>query len=552
MSYVIGLDYGTDSVRAVLVDTVKGNVLSSSVFAYPRWKKGLYCEPAINQFRQHPLDHLEGLEATLSEVVRKSEVKVDLIKAICVDTTGSSPMAVNEQGASLALEPDFEGNPNAMMLLWKDHTAIAEANEITAFAKNWGGEDFTKFSGGLYSSEWFWAKILSIHRKDKSVAAGAYTWMEHCDYITGVLTGLPPALVKRSRCAAGHKALWHQSWNGLPSDDFLVQLDESLRGIRDRLFESTYTSVEAAGKISKVWARKLGLSEETLVAVGTIDAHAGAVGAGITENTLVKVVGTSTCDILIASAKDMESRLVPGICGQVNGSVVPGWIGLEAGQAGFGDILAWFSSMVAAPLLDLIQKNSSLSEAQKSDLIGEISQSLLIELSEKASNLPTTENDLIALDWINGRRSPDVDESLKGGMMNIGMGTSAAHIFKALVEALCFGSRRISERFEEQGVRIDEVIAVGGVAKKSELVMQTMADVLQSPIKISSSDQTPALGAAIYAAVAAGIYDSLEEAISRMAPGFEKTYLPQEQFLKYYNEKYQTYLKLGDFSECLQ
>lgn len=552
MSYVIGLDYGTDSVRAVLVDTVKGNVLSSSVFVYPRWKKGLYCEPAINQFRQHPLDHLEGLEATLSEVVRKSEVKVDLIKAICVDTTGSSPMAVNEQGVSLALEPDFEGNPNAMMLLWKDHTAIAEANEITALAKNWGGEDFTKFSGGLYSSEWFWAKILSIHRKDKSVAARAYTWMEHCDYITGVLTGLPPALVKRSRCAAGHKALWHQSWNGLPSDDFLVQLDESLRGIRDRLYESTYTSVEAAGKISKVWARKLGLSEETLVAVGTIDAHAGAVGAGITENTLVKVVGTSTCDILIASAKDMESRLVPGICGQVDGSVVPGWIGLEAGQAGFGDILAWFSSMVAAPVLDLIQKNSSLSEAQKSDLIGEISQSLLIELSEKASNLPTTENDLIALDWINGRRSPDVDESLKGGMMKIGMGTSAAHIFKALVEALCFGSRRISERFEEQGVRIDEVIAVGGVAKKSELVMQTMANVLQSPIKISSSDQTPALGAAIYAAVASGIYDSLEEAISRMAPGFEKTYLPQEQFLKYYDEKYQSYLKLGGFSEGLQ
>lgn len=552
MSYVIGLDYGTDSVRAVLVDTAKGNVLSSSVFAYPRWKKGLYCEPKINQFRQHPLDHLEGLEVTLSEVVLKSEVKVDLIKAICVDTTGSSPMAVNEQGVSLALEPDFEDNPNAMMLLWKDHTAIAEAKEITALAKNWGGEDFTKFSGGLYSSEWFWAKILSIHRKDKSVAARAYTWMEHCDYITGVLTGLPPAQVKRSRCAAGHKALWHENWNGLPSDDFLVQLDESLRGMRNRLYELTYTSIEPAGKINREWARKLGLSEETVVAVGTIDAHAGAVGAGIKENTLVKVVGTSTCDILIASARDMESRLVPGICGQVDSSVVPGWIGLEAGQAGFGDILAWFSSMIAAPVLELIQKNSSLSEAQKSDLIQEVSQSLLIELSEKASNLPTTENHLIALDWINGRRSPDVDESLKGGMMNIEMGTSAAYIFKALVEALCFGSRRISERFEEQGVRIEEVIAVGGVAKKSELVMQTMADVLQSPIQISSSDQTPALGAAIYAAVAAGIYDSLEAAISRMAPGFEKIYLPQEEFLQYYNEKYQSYLKLGGFSEGLQ
>lgn len=549
MSYVIGLDYGTDSVRALLVNAISGEAVESSVFVYPRWGKRLYCDPSKSQFRQHPLDHLEGLEKTVSDVVIKSGVDKKQIKGICVDTTGSSPMAVNEQGISLAMVPGCEENPNAMMVLWKDHTAIQEAAEITAMSKTWGGEDFTKYSGGIYSSEWFWAKILSIHRKDKDVAKAAFSWMEHCDFITGILTGSNPKQIKRSRCAAGHKAMWHEDWQGLPSKEFLGLLDFSLSSLRDNLYSQTYTSNEPAGKISPEWASRLGLSEETLVAVGTIDAHAGAVGAGIGAYSLVKVIGTSTCDILVASLQEMEKKLVKGICGQVNGSVLPGMIGLEAGQAGFGDVLAWFSDILLGPSIELINSSNQIGFQDKAILLAEMKDGMLAHLSGEAQKLQKEASIPLALDWINGRRSPDVNESLQGGVLGLNMGTTAAHIFKSLVEALCFGSKRIIARFEEEGLRIEDIIAIGGVANKSSLVMQTMADVLQRTIKVTASTQTPALGAAIYAAVASQLYTSMDTAISAMGQGFNAIYSPDPQLKKFYAEKYTHYLSLGRAAE---
>ncbi|WP_192348964.1 ribulokinase [Algoriphagus sp. Y33] len=549
MKYVIGLDYGTDSVRAVLVNTEDGTTLESSVFLFPRWAQGLYCDPAKSQFRQHPLDHLEGLEKTITEVVRKSGVTKHLIKGICVDTTGSSPMAVDEKGVSLAMTSGFEDNPNAMMLLWKDHSSIKEANEITELARSWGGEDFTKYSGGIYSSEWFWSKILSVHRKDTEVAKAAYSWMEHCDYITGILTGQSPMHVKRSRCAAGHKALWHGDWDGLPPVEFLSSLDHSLADLRENLFTHTYTSNESAGKISGEWAAKLGLSEDTLIAVGTIDAHAGAVGAGIREHALVKVVGTSTCDILVASPQEMDKKLIKGICGQVDGSVLAGLIGLEAGQAGFGDVLAWFKGLLLTPSIQLIRNSKHIDSLEKEKLLAEMEEAMLIHLSEEALKLPEGDSNIVALDWINGRRSPDADESLQGALLGLDMGTTAAHLFRSLVESLCFGSKRIIDRFEEEGLRIDEVIAVGGVANKSELVMQTMADVLGRTIKITASTQTPALGSAIYAAVACGVYASMDSAISAMGPGFSRIYEPDREKKDFYAKKYLDYIRLGQTEE---
>lgn len=549
MSYVIGLDYGTDSVRAILVACSDGKILENAVYEYPRWKKGLYCEPGRSQFRQHPLDHLEGLEFTISEVVKKSKIAKTEIKAICVDTTGSSPMPVDEDGTSLALLPEFENDPNAMMILWKDHSSLKEAGEITELAKNWGGEDFTKYSGGIYSSEWFWSKILSIHRKDKEISTAAFSWMEHCDYITGVLTGIKVKDLKRSRCAAGHKALWHKDWNGLPPKEFLSKLDPSLASLRENLYEQTYTSDEPAGHISPGWASKLGLSTDTIIAVGTIDAHAGAVGAGIQENTLVKVVGTSTCDMLIASEKSLGNKLVKGICGQVNGSILPGFQGLEAGQSAFGDVLAWFTELVLAPSVTLIEESGTIDPKTKVSLIQELKDSMILQLSKEASNIAVNDSTVLSLDWINGRRSPDVDESLQGAIMGLGMGTKAAHIFKSLVEALCFGSKRIIDRFEEEGLHIKEVIAIGGVANKSELVMQTMADILGRSIKITASTQTPALGAAMYAAVACGIYQTLEEAIRFMGPGFDQVYTPNLDHKEFYDKKYLRYQRLGDVEE---
>ena len=544
--YVIGLDYGTDSVRAVLVDSANGNCLGSHVYYYQRWKAGRFCDPLSNRFRQHPLDHLEGLEATIRGVLAESKISPTDVKGICVDTTGSSPMPVDAQGRSLALLPEFAENPNAMMVLWKDHTAINEADEINRISRTWGGEDFTKYEGGIYSSEWFWAKILHVIREDAAVKAAAFSWMEHCDYITAQLIGSTnPLEMMRSRCAAGHKALWHESWGGLPPKAFLEKFDPYLASLRDRLYTDTFTSDQSAGKLSKEWAERLGLSTEVDVAVGTFDAHAGAIGVEVTEHTLTKVMGTSTCDIMVADKASFGDKLVSGICGQVDGSVIPGKIGLEAGQSGFGDVLAWFKNLILGPTVALIEQSASLDNAQKSKLIAEMEDRLIVRLSEEALAIPAKDSTVIALDWINGRRTPDANQALKGAIRNLSMGTDAARIFKALVESICFGSRSIVERFREEGVRIDSVIGLGGVAKKSTIVMQTMADVLNMPIKVASSEQAPALGAAMYAAVAAGIHPSTEAAIQAMSNGFDKVYHPIPENVPVYDRLYQEYREFG-------
>ncbi|MCH6198902.1 ribulokinase [Aquiflexum sp. LQ15W] len=548
--YVIGLDYGTDSVRAFLVNTKNGDCMASHVVLYPRWKAGKYCNPVENQFRQHPLDHLEGLEESVKGVLEKSKIPASQVKAICVDTTGSSPLPVDEKGQSLAMNPAFAENPNAMMVLWKDHTAINEADEINHIARTWGGEDYTKYEGGIYSSEWFWSKILHVVREDQKVAEAAFSWMEHCDYITAQLIGNEdPLTLKRSRCAAGHKALWHESWGGLPPKEFLGLFHPYLASLRDRLYSETFTSDNQAGNLSSDWANRLGLSPNTVVAVGTFDAHAGAVGGEISENTLIKVMGTSTCDIMITSKENLGNNLIQGICGQVDGSVIPGMIGLEAGQSGFGDVLAWFRDLITKPSIDLIQKSAHLDETQKAKLMEEVQENLITQLSEEALKIPVNESKIVALDWINGRRTPDANQALKGAVMGLNMGSDAARVFKSLVEAISFGSKKIVDRFEEEGVKIETVIGMGGVAKKSKLVMQTLADVLNMPIKVATSDQAPALGAAIYAAVAAGIHPDTQAAIKAMSNGFDEVYHPITENVKHYNKLYKEYGRFGEFVE---
>ncbi|CAN5125240.1 hypothetical protein BH23BAC3_BH23BAC3_31740 [soil metagenome] len=348
INYVIGIDFGTDSVRALLLDT-SGKEIAESVFQYPRWAAGRFCDPLKNQFRQHPADYLEGVESILKEVVSALPAgDSKKIKGISVDTTGSTPVAVNKNGKPLALCEGFEKNPNAMFVLWKDHTSIAEAEEINQLAKSWHAVDYTKYVGGVYSSEWFWAKILHVLRSDKAVRESAYSWAEHCDWITFELTGGDDVSnMKRSRCAAGHKAMWHEEFDGLPSEEFLTELDPLLSGLRERLFRSTETSDKAAGTLSKKWADKLGLSENVVIGVGAFDAHMGAVGGEIEPYYLSKVMGTSTCDMLIVPPDELDGKLIKGICGQVDGSVVPGMIGLEAGQSAFGDVYAWFKKLIS-------------------------------------------------------------------------------------------------------------------------------------------------------------------------------------------------------------
>ena len=549
-NYVIGLDYGSDSVRAVLIDTENGQELSSSVCNYKRWAAKEYCNASINQFRQHPLDHIEGLETTIKYVVENSKVDPSLIRSICIDTTGSSPIPVAEDGTPLALVKGFEHNPNAMMVLWKDHTAINEANEINELAANWGGEDFTKYEGGIYSSEWFWAKILHVAREDEAVKKAAHTWMEHCDLMTYLLIDNKDLKTfKRSRCAAGHKAMWHEDWNGLPPVEFLEKLDPYLATLRGNLYDETYTSDLVAGNLNQEWATKLGLSTDTVIAVGTFDAHSGAVGAKIDEHTLVRVMGTSTCDIIVDTKESIGSKTVRGICGQVDGSVIPGYIGLEAGQSAFGDVLAWYKELLMWPTENLLTTSTLLTAEQKEQLKAEIGDNLIKELTAEAEKIPLSESIPVALDWINGRRTPDANQELKSAIANLSLGTKAPHVFKSLVNAICFGSKKIVDRFEEEGVRIDTVIGIGGVARKSPFIMQTLANVLNKPIKVALSDQAPALGAAIYAAVAAGIYPNVIEASQKMGSPFESEYTPELDKVAAYNKLLLAYEELSAYAD---
>jgi len=549
--YVIGIDYGTDSVRSVVVDTETGDTAGSSVFEYPRWKKGLYCDPALNMFRQHPLDNIDGLEHTVKEALRGLPLDITgNIAGITVDTTGSTPVAVDREGVPLSLKPRFENDPDAMFVLWKDHTAVREAAEINELAVSWGGTDYTKYEGGIYSSEWFWAKILHILRTSQKVRNEAWSWVEHCDWIPALLTGnTDPLSLKRSRCAAGHKAMWHEEFGGLPDEKFLEKLDPLLAGLRERLFSETYTCDIAVGTLTPEWATRLGLPAGVKVGTGAFDAHLGAVGGGIKPYQLVKVMGTSTCDMIVSPEEETGNRLVAGICGQVDGSIVPGMVGLEAGQSAFGDVYAWFGNLLMWPVNEIIAKMDWLDAATKERIVRETSGKIITDLSNKAESLADDESTLLALDWLNGRRTPDANQELKGVIAGLSLGSDAPRIFRALVEATAFGSRLINERFMSEGVRIDGVIAVGGVAKKNPFVMQVVADVLNMPIKVAGPEQTCALGSAMAASVVAGIHPDIPGAQEAMGGGFEKEYHPDPARALRYDKLFQMYRKLGSFIE---
>lgn len=536
---VIGIDYGTDSCRAIVINSVTGSELASHVSFYPRWKKEMYCDSTKNQYRQHPQDYIDSLVEVIDGLLTKlSAREVENIVAIGIDTTGSTPCLTDKNGTPLALLPEHADDPDAMFILWKDHTSIREADDINSLSHTWK-TDYTSRSGGIYSSEWFWAKALHALRNNETIRGDAYAVIEHCDWMPALLTGnLRPEQVKRSRCAAGHKGMWAEEWGGYPSQEFLTALDPLLNGFGERLSDETFTSDISAGKLTKEWAERLGLPRDVDVAVGIIDAHAGAIGAGIGANTMVKIIGTSTCDIVVTPKEDIATKLIPGISGQVDGSVIPGLIGLEAGQSAFGDLYAWLRDILSWSF-DLLPGDDH------SSFIGKI----LSKLNEEAINLPLSENDLIASDWLNGRRTPFADYTLKGGITGVTLGTTPAHLFKSLVEATAFGSRAIMEHLEKEGVQVLEVIGVGGISLKSPYVMQTLSDVMGLPIKVAAAQQAGALGAAMLASVAGGLYATVEEAQQCLGQGVLASYKPDPQKGTVYTQKYNRYLSLGRFLE---
>ena len=548
--YVIGVDYGTDSVRSVIVDASNGEEITSSVFYYPRWKAGMYCNAAENQFRQHPQDYIDGIEFTIRSCIANAGTLVAKnIKAISVDTTGSTPVAVNANGTPLALLPAFIDNPNAMFVLWKDHTSIKEAGEINNHAVKFE-TNYLQFVGGIYSSEWFWAKLLHILRIDESVRAAIYSWVEHCDWIPFLLSGGQSAdSLKRGVCSAGHKALWAKEYEGLPPNEFFASLDPLLQGFTHRLFSTTYTADQAAGHLCSEWAVRLGLSTDVVIGIGAFDAHMGAVGGQIEPYHLSKVMGTSTCDMLVAPMEEVEGKLVKGICGQVPGSVIPGMMGMEAGQSAFGDAYAWFKNLLAWPLHNLVSTSSLLDDITKHHILQQSLDQIIPELSHQAAMLPLEEHSELAVDWFNGRRTPDANQLLKGMICELNLASDAPRIFRSVVEATCFGAKASVDRFNSQGVPVKGLIGLGGVAKKSPFIMQMMADVINMPIRIHKSEQTCAIGAAMFAATAAGIYAKVEDAMQAMGQGFDATYYPDEKRATIYAIRYENYKQSGKFIE---
>lgn len=541
--YVIGLDYGTDSARALVVNAGTGEILSSSVRNYPRWSRGLYCDPQANQWRQHPKDYLEVLEFTVRDALSKCAPEVaPNVVGLAFDTTGSTPAFADETGTPLAMSPEYSNDPDAMFVLWKDHSAIREAAEINQACKA-SAVDYSMYEGGVYSPEWFWAKALHILRNSPDIATKASTIVECCEWLPAVLTGVADHRdIVRSRCAQGHKSMWRAEWGGLPPEEFLAGIDPLLSGWRSRLFDNTETADKRVGYLCPEWAARLGLSVNVVVAGGAFDCHMGAVGAGVKPHTLVRVIGTSTCDVMVAPYEEIGDKCIRGICGQVDGSVIPGMIGLEAGQSSFGDVYAMFRRVLEWPLREL--------SGLEGDALDEACGNILPLLTAEAEKIPVSESDrVISTDWVNGRRTPDANPLVKGTVSGFTLGTTAPMIFRSLVEATAFGTKAIHDRFAEEGVRIDEVIGIGGIALKSPFVMQTMCDVLGKPIKVCKTMQACALGAAMFAATAAGVYETVEEASRAMSSGFSREYIPDPSRTKIYSGLYEKYLALGSFTE---
>ncbi|MED6299204.1 MAG: ribulokinase [Verrucomicrobiota bacterium] len=530
--YSIGLDFGTNSCRSVIIDISDGRELGTTIFDYPSGELGILTDPSDpNVARQNPQDYIDGLKFVITGSLEEARVNdpefdVNDVIGIGVDTTGSTPVPVDETGTPLALSDKFKNNLNAMVWLWKDHTAHAEAAEITSKAEQLRPQYLAK-CGGTYSSEWWWSKILHLKRCAPEVFEAAYSFIEHCDYIPALLAGnTDPSSIKRSVCAAGHKAMYSNEWGGLPDKEFLNELDPALSDLRDRLFSEAFSSEKSAGNLSKEWAQRTGLVEGTPIAVGAFDCHMGAVACGVKEGVLTKILGTSTCDIAVMpNTKALED--VPGVCGIVDGSVLPDHYGIEAGQSAVGDIFLWLVNNLVP------------------DSYGSSTDEKFVKMEEMMLESSPGSSGLLALDWNNGNRTILVDVRLSGLLVGQTLQTKAHEIYRAYIEATAFGALTIINRIEEYGVPINEVVTTGGLAVKNDTLMQIYADVLNRPLKVAISDQTCAVGAALFGASCSGEYkiSELQENCFKVR---EEIYNPNPDHVAVYKDLYSLYLELHD------
>lgn len=535
-AYTLGVDFGSNSARALIVDTADGREVASHVVSYPSGDAGILLDPSDpNLARQHPGDYVVGFEQSIigALVAAQEDSAFDVSKVVGlgIDTTGSTPIPVDADGTPLGMKPEFENHLAAQAWLWKDHTGYAEAAEITALAER-RGEPYLAKCGGTYSSEWFWSKVLRCKRVAPEVFAAAHSWVEMADWVPGYACGnLKPDQVVRCICAAGHKAMFSADWGGLPSKDFLAALDPDLAALRDRLYDTAVPSSEKAGALAEDVAERCGLPAGIPVAAGAFDAHHGAVGAGVTPGTLVKIMGTSTCDITVWPVDESQPLTdIPGLCGIVPGSVVAGQYGLEAGQSAVGDLFNWVAKHLAP---------SQYTDAASGG-------DAHVALTKEAVKMRPGASGLLYLDWNNGNRTVLVNPRLTGLMLGQTLHTTAAEVYRAVVEATAFGALTIVNRFEEHGVKIDRVINCGGIAEKSDFVMQVYADILNRPMQVSRSGQTCALGAAIFGSLVAGVHPDADAAVSAMTGVKEKLYTPNPDAVAVYAELFALYGQLHD------
>lgn len=541
-AYVIGLDYGSDSVRAILLNALTGEQLGDEVHNYTRWKKGLYCDPQKNQFRQHPLDYIEGLKIVIKNVLKGHENIAPHIKAIALDTTASTPCLADRNLQPLSLHDKYKDNPDAMFVLWKDHTGEKEAEEIEALCHTWP-VDFTRISGGHYSAENYWSKVLHLLRSSEELRRDAYTVVEECDWIPALLTGnTDPEKAKIGHCGAAQKMFWNEEWGGFPPEEFFSKLDPVILPVLRTMRANRYTADKPYGTISKQWASEFGLPETVIVGTGNIDSHQGAIGAGITYGTSVINLGTSACMMAVMPPEDMADRVVEGVFGQAESIILPGYVGFEIGLSSFGDVFAWLKRTLTYAADRILGESVPSSE---------IDDRIMQVLTEDAERLPLRQDAPFATDWFNGRRCPELNPKMWGSLMGLRISTSAPELYYALVESTAFAIRRLCECLNDGGVVIDRVIGVGGISQKSPFVMQMLADVTGKDIHVSACRQSCAMGSAICASVVGGVYRTIEEAQKALCMPIIKVYHPRTELKEHFEKRFKLYHSTDLFTQSL-
>ncbi len=549
--FVIGLDYGTDSARAVLVNAHTGEQIAEAVHNYARWSRGEYCNALESRFRQHPLDYIEALKSVLHGVLDGNKDIAPYVRAIAVDTTASTPCLTDEHLQPLSLKEEYKDNPDAMFVLWKDHTGVAEAAAIEEACHS-SETDYTQVSGYHYSAECFWAKVMHLLGTNEDMRRDARSVIECSDFITATLTGTTdPKKARMGHCNAAQKMFWSEDWGGFPPESFFEALDPALVPILRTLNANKYTCDKPYGKISSQWAEELGLNSDVIIGCGNVDSHQGAIGAGVAYKTAMINLGTSGCCMFVIPNEILKGRIIDGVFGQADSCIIPGLVGFEVGLSAFGDAYAWLRRTLAYPTVEILAKSSKIDPVTRQTLVDEVLDNILIKLGEDAAKITPRLDAPFATDWFNGRRSPDPNQMLWGSLMGLRLSTTAPELYYAIVEATALAMKTIVDHLAERGIVFDAFIGVGGIAQKAPFVMQMLADAIGKDIRVSQTKQSCALGSAICASVVAGIYPTIEAAQAALCQPIIRTYTPNAERRALLQKRHELYRAAGKFTESL-